>query len=75
MVGHHQLVELRLRRRVISAACSWLRRSGNAGDLGPNLKGLGPGGSMLDGWNLVALEVEEVVDPVVGGEEALCLPG
>jgi len=52
-----------------------LRRSGDAADLGPNLKGSGQGGSILDGWNLVAAELEEVVDPVVSGEEALCLAG
>ena len=56
-------------------ACAWLRRSGDAGDLGPDLKGLGLGGSILDGWNLMAAEAEEVVDPVVGGQEALCLAG
>ena len=55
-------------------ACPWLRCSGDAGDLGPNLKGSGPGGSILGGWNLVSAEQEEVVDPVVGGQEALCLP-
>ncbi len=37
---------------MIGTARSWLRRSGDAGDLGPDLKGLEPGGSMLDGWNL-----------------------
>ncbi len=52
-----------------------LRRSGDAADLGPNLKGLGPGGSILRSWNLMAAELEEVVDPVVSGEEALCLAG
>jgi len=52
-----------------------LRRSCDAGVLGPNLKGLGPGGSILDGCNLVAAELEEVADPVVSGEEALCLAG
>ncbi len=51
----------------------WLRRSGDAGDLGPNLNGLGPGGSILDGWNLVTAEQEEIVDPVVGGQETLHL--
>jgi len=56
-------------------ACSWLRRSGDDGNFGPNLKGLGPGGSILDGWNVVVVvaEVEEVADPVVGGEETLRL--
>ncbi len=52
-----------------------LHRSGDAGDLGPHLEGLGPGGSILDGWNCVAAEMEEVADPVMGGQEALCLAG
>ena len=43
--------------------------------LGPGLEGQGPGGSILDSWNLVAAEQEEVVDHVVGGQEALRLPG
>src|SRR5215207_6082030 len=47
--------------------------SGHAADLGPGLKGLGPGGSVLGGRAVIAAEVEEVVDPVVGGEEALGL--
>jgi len=50
-----------------------LRRSSDAADLGPNLKGLGLGGSILDGWNLVAAEKEEVADRVVGRRETLCL--
>jgi hypothetical protein len=50
-----------------------LCRSSNAGDLGPDLEGLGPGGSILDGGDVVATEVEEIVDPVMGGEEALGL--
>ena len=45
--------------------CAWLRRSSDAGDLGPNLKGLD-----LGGWNLVTAEQEEVVDPIMGGQEA-----
>ena len=56
-------------------ACLWLGQGGQAGDRGPNLKGLGPGGSILGGGHLMAAEVEEVVDPVVGGQEALCLAG
>ena len=56
-------------------ACLWLRCSGDAGDLGPSLEGLAPGSAILDGWNLVAAEVEEVADPVMGGEETLCLAG
>ncbi len=56
-------------------ACSRLRRSGDAGDLGPNFKGLGPCGSILDGWNLMTMEVEQVADPIVSGQEPLRLPG
>jgi len=52
-----------------------LRRSGDAGDLGPNFKGLGPCGSILDGWNLMTMEVEQVADPIVSGQEPLRLPG
>src|SRR3954463_13218489 len=47
--------------------------SGHAGDLGPGLKGLGPGGSILAGGGGSAGGVEEVVDPIGGGEEALSL--
>ncbi len=47
--------------------------SGHASDLGPDLEGLGPGGSILDGGDVIATEVEEIVDLVVGGEEALGL--
>ena len=50
-----------------------LCQSGHAGDLGPDLEGLGPGGSILDGGDVVATEVEEIVDLVMGGEEALGL--
>ncbi len=71
---HCQLIGMRSRWRAIRTACPWLRRSGDAGDLGPNLKGLGPGGSIPGGWNVVAAEVDEVADPVVGGQEALRLP-
>ena len=49
--------------------------SGHAGDLGPGLEGLGPGGSILAGGAVIAAEVEEVVDLVVSGEEALGLTG
>ncbi len=73
--GHRQLVGLRSRWAAIRTACPWLRRSGDAGDLGPNLEGLDPGGSILRGWNLMAAEVEQVADPVMGGQEALSVPG
>ena len=72
---HRQLVELRLRWCVTGTACSWLRRSGDAGDLGPSLEGLAPGGSILGGGHLMAAKVEEVADPIVGGQEALRLAG
>ena len=49
--------------------------SGHASDLGPDLEGLGPGGSILDSGEVIAAEVEEVVDRIVGGEEALGLTG
>jgi len=69
--GHCQLVGLRPRSGAVRTACSWLGYNGDAGDLGPNLKGLGPGGSILDGRPLMAAEQEKGVDPVVGGQEAL----
>jgi len=47
--------------------------SGHAGDLGPGLKGLGSGGSILAGRAVIAAEVEQVVDLIVGREEALGL--
>src|SRR3954447_17833499 len=40
--GHRQLVGLWSRWRAMRTARSWLRRSGDAGDVGPNLKGLDP---------------------------------
>ena len=60
--------------RGLDWAHSQLCQSGRAGDLGPSLKGLGSGGSILAGGDVVAAEMEEVVDRVVGGEETLCLP-
>jgi hypothetical protein len=49
--------------------------SGNAGDLGPGLERLSSGGSILAGSDVIATEVEQVVDPIVGREEALGLTG
>jgi hypothetical protein len=48
---------------------------GNAGDLSPRLKRLGPGHAILISWKVIAAEIEEVVDPVVGGKETLRLAG
>jgi hypothetical protein len=52
-----------------------LCQSGNPGDLGPGLEGLGPGGSIVRGGKVIAAEVEEIVDPVMSREKTLCLPG
>jgi hypothetical protein len=52
-----------------------LRYSGNPGDFGPGLEGLGPGGSILGGGKVIAAEMKEVVDLIVGGEETLNLSG
>src|SRR5215204_2070402 len=49
--------------------------SGHGGDLGPGLEGLGPGGSIRVGGEVIAAEVEQVVDLIVGGEKALSLAG
>ena len=64
-----------LQPRPDAYACPWLRRGGDAGDLGPGLEGLGPGGLILGGGHSVTAEVEEVADPVMGGQKALCLAG
>ena len=49
--------------------------SGHAGDLSPGLEDLGPGGSIVGGRAVIAAEVEQVVDPIMGGEKALGLTG
>ena len=46
----------------------------NPADIGPYLERMRPCGAVLAGGDAVAAEVEEVVDLVMGGEEALCLP-
>src|SRR4051794_21340713 len=48
---------------------------GNADDFGPGTKSLGPGGSILIGGDVIAAEIEQIVEPVRVGEEALCLTG
>jgi hypothetical protein len=73
--GHCQVVGLKSRWRATRRACSWLRPDGDASGLGPNLKGLGAGGSILRGGHPVTAEVKEVADPIMGGEEALRLAG
>ena len=49
--------------------------SGHAGDRGPGLEGLGSGGAILAGGEVIAAEVEQVIDLIVSGEEALGLAG
>ena len=73
--GHRQLVGPMVGKGVIGMACSWLRRSGDGSDPGPNFEGLGPCGSILNGWNLAAAEQEEVIDPIVSRREPLRLTG
>src|SRR4051812_22160591 len=46
-----------------------------ARDLSPDREGLRPDGSVLGGGEVIAVQVEEVVDVVVGGEEPLRLAG
>lgn len=46
-----------------------------AGDLGPDGEGLRTCGSVLDGSDVIAGEMEEVVDLVMNREEPLHLPG
>src|SRR5918993_2746426 len=46
----------------------------NPADISPHLECTRPRGAVLAGRDVVAAEVEEIADLVVGGEEALCLP-
>src|SRR3954449_5029839 len=71
--GHRQLDWLWSRQGRRGWPHERLCPSGHAGDRGPGLKGLGPGGPALGGRAVIAAEVEEIVDPVMGGEEALGL--
>src|SRR4051794_5519576 len=57
-----------------AAGPTLMREPCHAGDLGPGLKGLGAGSSILADGDAVAAEMKEVVDLIVGGEETLCLP-
>ena len=44
-------------------------------DFGPYLEFLGPGSSVLGGTDMIAAEMEEVIDLIVGREEPLRLAG
>src|ERR1700757_3749208 len=74
--GYRQLVWLRS-KRYARPGLGVLRlcQSGRTGDLRPGLKGLGPGSSILIGGDVIAAEVEQIVDPLMGGEEAVRLAG
>ena len=74
-VGHRQVGagEDRKAASLIGAAASC--GSFGARDLGPDREGLRPDGSVLGGGEVIAVEMEEVVDLVVGGEEPLYLAG
>ena len=51
------------------------RSGGGAADLRPDLKGTGPGVSMLGSGEVIATEMEQVVDRVVSRQEPLRLTG
>src|SRR3712207_4080125 len=69
---HRQLIGRRSRRWVMMAVS---RGNRDAGDLGPDREGLRACGSVLGGGDVIAAEMKEVVDLVVGGEESLRLAG
>jgi hypothetical protein len=52
-----------------------LYQPSNAGDLGPGLKRLAPGYSILFSGQVVAAEIKEVVDASMDGEKTVCLAG
>ena len=47
----------------------------SAADFRPDVEALGPGSSVLSGSNVIAAEVEQVVELIVGREEAPRLAG
>src|SRR4051812_40546371 len=47
----------------------------NPADISPHLECTRPRGAVLAGGDVVAAEMEEIADLVVGGEETLCLAG
>ena len=47
----------------------------NAADFRPDVEALGPGSSVLGSSNVIAAEVEQVVELIVGREEAPRLAG
>src|SRR5215217_6679773 len=69
----------RLRADRVGMPRAMLARSSSCGsnpaDISPHLECTRPRGAVLAGGDVVAAEVEEVVDLIVGGEETLCLAG
>src|SRR4051794_14118556 len=61
----------------LDGEAAWYRLRGplDAADVVPRPEGLGPGGAVLGCRHAVAGQEEEVVDLVVGGQEALNMPG
>jgi transposase len=74
-LGHRQVDagEDREARSLIGATASC--GSLGARDFGPDREGLRPDGSVLGGGEVIAVEMEEIVDLIVGGEEPLRLAG
>jgi hypothetical protein len=73
---HRQLIEPRsagLRR--LATLVGGLHRSSKAADFCPDPKSLRPGGSVLGRSDVIAGEMEQVVNLIVGCEEALGLAG
>ena len=52
-----------------------LRGSCDIADLGPGCEGSPPGSPVFGGGDVIAAEIEEVVDLIMGREEPLCLAG
>ena len=52
-----------------------LRGSRDVGDLGPDREGSRADASVLGGGDVIATEVEEIVDLIMGREEPLRLAG
>ena len=68
MLAHrdgHNLFGHPVTRRLGGVSCG-LNHGGNAADFGPDPECLGPGGSVLGGSGVIAAEVEEIIDLIVG---------
>ena len=62
---HRQLIRPRV-TRPFGGVSSGLNHRGNAADFGPDPECLRPGGSTLGGSGVIAAEVEEIIDLIVG---------